>query len=150
MILPLAPDQVPDREGCAAPARSATDGSETILVVEDEEALRALVKRILAPAGYTVLTARDGIGALVVLEAADVQPALLVADVVHPGIGGRDLADRIRFICPTIKVLFTSGYMDDVVSSQGIATDGPRFLAKPYNPAQLIEMVRKVLDSPGA
>lgn len=149
VILPLAPDQGPDQEGCAAPATPAPPGSETILVVEDEEALRTLAKRILGSAGYTVLTARDGIEALVALEGADVPPALLVSDVVLPGIGGRDLAERIQIICPTIKVLFTSGYMDDVVLSREIVTAGRRFLAKPYTPPQLVDMVRKVLDAPG-
>jgi two-component system cell cycle sensor histidine kinase/response regulator CckA len=131
------------------PARplTARPGAETILLVEDDEALRHLAMRMLKSAGYTVLTASNGGEALLVLERHEGPVHVMLTDVVMPGISGRDLATRMADAHPEIKVLYTSGYTDDAILRHGMLDDLTHFIGKPYTVAELTRKVREVLDS---
>ena len=122
-------------------------GSETILVVEDEPAVRRLVTRMLASLGYHVLQAGNGEEALWTAQQNPNRIDLLLSDVVMPQMGGRTLAEEIRTAHPDIRVLFISGYTDDTVLSERIATRKAAFLAKPFTTDMLGAKVREVLDS---
>jgi PAS domain S-box-containing protein len=136
---PAAPAAVP-----AAP--TDTRGSETVLVVEDEELVRAVIREILEDAGYTVLGARHGRQALE-LAAAHVGPIdLLVTDLVMPELGGRELADELARTHPDTGVVFMSGYPDDAVVSHGVLAADAAFLQKPFTHDELASKVREVLD----
>jgi CheY-like chemotaxis protein len=123
-------------------------GTETILIVEDEAAVRHLAMRILQTAGYAVVTASHGAEALSLLERHDGPVHLLLTDVVMPGMTGRDLATRLENVRPRMKVLYTSGYTDDAILRHGVSDDADFFLEKPYTRAALTRKVRDVLDSP--
>jgi PAS domain S-box-containing protein len=130
------------------PARpTVARGTGTILVVEDEEALRRLAARILRSAGYDVLTAKDGSDALEVIERHGGPIHLMLTDVVMPGIDGVELASRAARRCPALKVLFTSGYTNDGIAHRGALDESSRFIAKPYTRAGLASRVREILDS---
>lgn len=122
-------------------------GGETILVVEDEAAVRTLVRRILTRAGYTVVVASDGQDAVVQAEAHAGPLHLLLTDVVMPGLGGRAVADRVSELRPGIKVIYMSGYVDDAVVRVGVLLEGVNFLQKPFTLDGLTSKVREVLDS---
>ncbi len=130
--------------------RVAPSGRETILLVEDESGVRRVAARILGGKGYVVLTAESGEAALELLGDGTRKVDLLLTDVVLPGIGGREVADRALAIRPGLRVLFVSGYTDDVVLQHRLVTDEVHFLAKPYSPDALVHRVREVLDSPVA
>jgi len=122
-------------------------GTETMLVVEDEADVRALVAQVLREQGYTVLEAVDGADAIRVVESyAPAAIDLLVTDVVMPHMGGKDAAAAITARYPTIKVLFMSGYTDGAIAHNGQLDEGVSFLPKPFTPAALIRKVREVLD----
>jgi two-component system, cell cycle sensor histidine kinase and response regulator CckA len=120
-------------------------GSERILVVEDEPALRQLAQRILVRAGYTVECAGDGAEALRIMDARDGRFDLVFTDIVMPGMNGRDLAARLTDQYPGVKVLFTSGYTEDEILRLGIMDHATSFLAKPYGLQSLSASVRAVL-----
>jgi CheY-like chemotaxis protein len=120
-------------------------GTETILLVEDEPALRTLTRRVLSSVGYTVLEAGSGDEALAVLAAFDGPVHLMFTDVVMPGMNGRDLARRVVAARPEIKVLYASGYTDDAIFRHGVLDDGSRFISKPYAPAELRRKIRETL-----
>jgi PAS domain S-box-containing protein len=122
-------------------------GTETILLVEDVEGLRKLAKRMLESAGYTVLTAANGDEALLVLQRYKQPLHLMVTDVVMPGMSGRTLAERFDATHPGMKVLYMSGYTDDVVVRHGVLDEGMPFLSKPFAVVELTRKVRQVLDS---
>jgi len=123
-------------------------GGETILLVEDEVSLRRLAVRGLTKQGYTVLEAATAEEALTILDRHLQDVALIVTDVVMPGINGRQLADRVRAIRADIKVLYTSGYTTDPVVNTGVEQAEVAFLQKPYTPRALLEKVRLVLGEP--
>jgi two-component system cell cycle sensor histidine kinase/response regulator CckA len=126
------------------PAALPAVGNETILLVEDEESVRALVRRTLEARGYRVLEAADGPQAV---ELALSRPVdLLLTDMVLPGMGGSEIAARIHAIHPRARVLYTSGYTDDVIVRGGLMERGAAFLEKPFTPAVLARKVREVLD----
>jgi len=131
------------------PARSAmpVHGTETVLIVEDEEAVRRVARRILESAGYTVLTAANPGEALLLLERHQEPVHLMLSDVVMPGMSGRDLAARIADIRPQIRILYMSGYTDDAILQRGVLDHAMHFIPKPYTPAELQRKVREVLDS---
>jgi two-component system cell cycle sensor histidine kinase/response regulator CckA len=121
-------------------------GSETILVVEDQPALRELVRRVLEQKGYRVLEAPNGEQAVRVAESSARPIQLVITDVVMPGMNARAMAERIRGIWPTVRVLYMSGYHDDDVMLQSLATAKVDFLQKPFLPYDLAEKVRAVLE----
>jgi PAS domain S-box-containing protein len=131
------------------PTRSTipVHGTETILIVEDEEALRRVARRIVESAGYTVLTAANGGEALLLLERHDGPVHLMLTDVVMSGMSGTDLAARLVDIRPQMKVLYTSGYTDDAILQRGVLTAAMHFIHKPYATAELTRKVREALDS---
>jgi len=131
-----------------APIGSITGGSETLLVVEDEPAVRHLARSVLETLGYQVLTASNGQDALHV--ARDHQnPAiqLVITDIVMPLMGGKVMAEWLQTTDPDLKILFTSGYTDDAMMRNGVQEEGVEFLAKPYTPATLASKVREMLDN---
>ena len=131
----------------AQPAPSTVDhsGSEIVLVVEDEEAVRSLVKMTLQELGYRVLEAEDGAAALA-LAARQEKIDLLLTDVVMPRMSGRELAEQLSEQSPALKVLFMSGYMDDAVVRHGILTAQVEFLPKPFSAVTLAAKVRTILN----
>lgn len=131
----------------AVSAGSVVPGNETILLVEDQPALRELGARILAGAGYLVLTAPTGDEALRLLDEHRGRVDLVITDVVMPGMGGRQLSMRVASEHPTVPVLFMSGYADDVVPRDGLAAQAAHFIAKPYTMEELTRTVRQVLDT---
>jgi signal transduction histidine kinase/CheY-like chemotaxis protein len=120
-------------------------GTETILLAEDEPAVRALDRQVLASCGYTVLEAADGREAVEIAERLEGPLHLLVSDVVMPHLGGRQLAERLHAHRPRLKVLFVSGYTDDEVVRHGVGHEFA-FLQKPFTPTVLARKVREVLD----
>jgi two-component system, cell cycle sensor histidine kinase and response regulator CckA len=127
------------------PAESP-QGSETILVVEDEEMVRGLVCQILRNKGYRVLEASNGEEGLLVCRQQSSPIHIMVTDVVMPGMNGRDLANRVASIRPAMKVLFMSGYSEDAVVSDGVLDRGLTFIQKPFTPEALAWKVREVLE----
>jgi two-component system, cell cycle sensor histidine kinase and response regulator CckA len=120
-------------------------GNETILLVEDEAVLRVLVSKVLKRLGYRVLEADSGGNALVIAERHTEPIHLLLTDVVMPGINGRELADRVAKMHSGIKVLYTSGYAEDVIAHRGAIEEGLSFIGKPYDPQGLAKKLREVL-----
>lgn len=121
-------------------------GSETILLVEDEENVRDLASLVLRECGYTVMTAPEGLAALQLMATCREQIDLLVTDVVMPEMGGRKLAEILLAQHPELKVLFMSGYTDDAVVRHGVLQANANFLQKPFTPNSLADKVRAVLD----
>jgi two-component system cell cycle sensor histidine kinase/response regulator CckA len=129
-----------------AAAVSLPNGSETILVVEDNESVRQLACRSLERFGYSVLKAQDGEEALEVSANEQMPIELLLTDMVMPGIGGAELAQRIVQQRPAIHVLYMSGYTEDAIAQQGILLPGISFLPKPFTIQTLARRVRETLD----
>ena len=129
----------------AAPSPRARRGTETVLLVEDEESVRTLVRIALQREGYTVLEAAHGLEALRIHERCSQSINLLVTDIVMPQMGGRELAERVTAVCPRLKVLFISGYTDDALL-RGAFAEGRPFLQKPFSPETLAARVRSLLD----
>jgi two-component system, cell cycle sensor histidine kinase and response regulator CckA len=127
-----------------APKR--TTGTETVLVVEDEEALRKVARRTLDAAGYTVLMAASGEEALRICAQHAGEIHLLLTDVVMSRMNGRVLAQEVSKTRPTVKVVYMSGYTDDAIVRHGVLNAGVNFLAKPFAAADLARKVREVLD----
>jgi PAS domain S-box-containing protein len=124
----------------------ATHGWETVLLVEDEDAVRALAREVLRRHGYVVLEARHGVEALRIAERHQDAIHLMVTDLVMPHMSGRDLAERLSTVRPRMKVLFISGYTDHAVMHRDL-TPGAVFLQKPFNPEVFARTVRSVLDA---
>jgi PAS domain S-box-containing protein len=126
--------------------RSAKRGSETILLVEDEEAVRGLACRILEKQGYRVIPAQHGRDAMEIATREQGQIDLVLTDVVMPGMNGRGLVERLSGIRPSIKSLYMSGYTDDDIIRRGFIEPRKSFLQKPFTSDALLHTVRKVLD----
>jgi len=132
-------------EGAAL--RGAPGGSETVLLVEDDPSVRALARMGLEAFGYRVLEAENADQALRIADGHAEPIHLLLTDVVLPGMGGRELAERLCIRRPGLQVLYMSGYTDDAVVRQGLLQEEVAFLQKPYTPATLAARVREVLDA---
>jgi two-component system, cell cycle sensor histidine kinase and response regulator CckA len=129
-------------DGLELPSR----GSETILLVEDEDSVRQLATFVLEDCGYRVMTAPEGLAALQLVAACREKIHLLVTDVVMPQMGGRKLAETLLAQHPELRVLFMSGYTDDAVVRHGVLQANTNFLQKPFTPNSLAKKVRDVLD----
>jgi CheY-like chemotaxis protein len=123
-----------------------TRGQETILLAEDEEAVRKLAATALERSGYHVIAAPDGKAALDAATAHGGPIDLLLTDVIMPGLNGHDLAERFSRIYPEARVLFMSGYAGEALTAQGVLDPRVAFLAKPFVPSELARKVREVLD----
>ncbi len=124
------------------------EGTETVLLVEDEASLREIIRECLETTGYTVLDAADGAAALDVCARHHGTIHLLMTDVVMPGIGGRALAERLQTVRPQLRTLYMSGYTDDAVVLHGVLAARMAFLQKPFTARALAVKVRSVLDAP--
>jgi PAS domain S-box-containing protein len=122
-------------------------GTETILLVEDEANLRYLARQYLEKQGYKVIEAADGAVAMQIAVAHEAVIHLLLTDVIMPGMNGRELAQRISEIRPNVKVLYMSGYTENVIGHNGTLDAGVRLLQKPFNLRDLKDKVREVLDT---
>jgi PAS domain S-box-containing protein len=120
---------------------------ETILVTEDEDAIREVARRILTRNGHTVLLAENGVRALELLDVFDGEIHLLLTDVVMPGMQGKELAEEARRHRPGLRVLYMSGYAQPILASQGTLDTGVVLLEKPFTERSLLRRVREVLDS---
>jgi|GEM_PF-1932079 len=138
------PDDM-DRRAFVPPERALVSGTGSILVVEDEGAIRRLAQRILQSAGYVVLTADDGADALRVLEARAEAVDLLLTDVVMPHMSGPELAARVHVLYPSTKVLFTSGYAGGAGVQLDLDSVSTEFLSKPYQVAELTRKVDEIM-----
>jgi CheY-like chemotaxis protein len=133
--------------GTAREAAAGTyRGSETILLVEDEEPLLTLGKMLLQQLGYTVLTARTPGEAINLAENSANDLHLLITDVVMPEMNGKELVERIRNIRPAIRYLYMSGYPADMISSDGKLDEGVHFIRKPFSVKEMSQTVRHILD----
>ncbi|MBZ5592112.1 MAG: response regulator [Acidobacteriia bacterium] len=130
-------------------AENTQTGSETILLVEDEEAVRKLVRRTLERQGYHLLVAAGGADAVSLAEHHGGPIHLLITDVVMPQMSGREAAEKLRALRPGLQVLYVSGYTETTVARSGDLTAGARFLQKPFTPLALVRRVRELLDQAG-
>jgi len=144
-LLPATEQSPTPAQEPAAP--QLAHGGETVLVVEDEDALREVTRRILTRNGYHVLTAASGPDALKTAEHTDHDIQLLLTDVIMPHMLGKELAIKIRESCPAAKVLYMSGYAQPVLASQGTLDPGVTLVEKPFTESHLLQKVRDVLDT---
>jgi CheY-like chemotaxis protein len=140
----------PAKEPPPTSAQTRRRGTETVLVVEDDDSVRKLTSLTLERQGYTVFDAASGNEALRVWFEHRSAIRLLLTDLVMPdGLNGRELAARLRTDCPTLPVVFMSGYSSDLAGRELTLETGQRFVQKPYPPHQLLDVVRQLLDEYG-
>jgi signal transduction histidine kinase/CheY-like chemotaxis protein len=137
-----APAEIP----CGSSQQPVRRGSETVLLVEDEDGVRALMRQVLHKHGYNVLEARHGGEALLTCERHSGKIDLLLTDVVLEQMSGRELAERLLKVRPEMKVLYVSGYADDAIVHHGVLNAGTAFLQKPFTTEALARKIRYVLD----
>ena len=142
---------LPVADGAASPAGQpqrpqTSGGSETVLVVEDDDGIRAVIKRILERAGHRVLEATNGAEALRICDASGDSIDLVLSDIAMPEMQGPDLARRIRELHPHMAMLLMSGYAESASQQEGFLTDGVEFLGKPFSPDALTRKIRHILD----
>ncbi len=135
-----------EQEEAVPPRPVGLEGSETILVVEDEETVRIFLKRVLENYGYTVLEARHGQDALSMLDAATKPIPLIVTDMIMPGMSGVDLVKRVKATSPDIKALYISGYTEVALGHQDELASHFHFLHKPFVPEAFVQKIRQILD----
>jgi len=143
---PALPDQNIRPEVKELPAK-AIGGSETVLLVEDDESVRAVARSFLTSLGYTLLVAGSPEEALRLAAGHSGKIHLLLTDVIMPGMNGRDLSRRLLEVRPSLKCLFISGFTADVLAQRGILDDKLSFLPKPFSRAEFSRKVREVLDA---
>jgi len=146
VYLPRVADETESRRERSAGAGAA--GSGTVLLVEDEELVRDLVRELLEAGGYTVIAAADGPAALALAEAYDGRIDALVTDVVMPGMSGQQVAAQLLARHEGLRVLFTSGYAEDAIATHGELTPGAAFLGKPFSARELADKLRALLEAP--
>ncbi|MEJ2077006.1 MAG: PAS domain S-box protein [Acidobacteriota bacterium] len=137
-------EQAPTEPSAAAAGRPRGQG--TILLVEDETTVRSLTRKVLSTAGYTVIEAEGGDEALAVSADYDGEIDLLLTDVIMPNLNGKELHQRLILSRPTLKVLFMSGYTEDVISTRGVIEAGLPFIQKPFSIETICQKVAEVLD----
>jgi PAS domain S-box-containing protein len=144
-MLPATQEQPVQAE--PQPVSRRIPGGETVLVVEDEEAMREVTRRILTRNGYQVITASGGAEAIALAQGKRADIDLLITDVIMPRMQGKEVADRLHGVCPQIRVLYMSGYAHPVLASQGTLDAGVMLIEKPFSEASLLEKVREVLEA---
>jgi PAS domain S-box-containing protein len=143
---------LPRHIGNDPPAASKVDrrrlpgGTETLLLVEDEAAVRSSARRLLERQGYSVLEARHGADALRIVEESGRSIDLVVTDLVMPEMGGKELAERLRAHRPGLKILFMSGYTEKAIAADGVMPPNTGFVEKPFTVEQLMRRLREILD----
>lgn len=147
IYLPQVAAPPPSEGAFTQPRPVSLQGSETILLVEDEELVREVTSRILERYGYTVLPAKDGPEALRLAEGCSGSLHLLLTDVTMPGMNGRELAEHLVARHPQLKVLYMSGYTEIAIGDQGILNPAINFLQKPFKHLDLALKMREVLDA---
>jgi CheY-like chemotaxis protein len=145
IYLPRHQESAPPTAG-TAPGSLEPHGTETVLLVEDEDMVRNLLRDILVQAGYSVLEARHGVEAVRVCEQYGAPIHLVITDVVMPEMGGTELVRRLTHLRPQIKFLYISGYTDDALIRQGVRREEVSFLHKPFTRQILTQKVRDILD----
>jgi PAS domain S-box-containing protein len=145
VYLPRVDEVAPGAAG-EKKSKDSRRATETILLVEDEEGVRELAKNVLATQGYEVLVTGRPEEAIALLQTHRKEIQLLLTDVMMPNMSGRELARRVTAIRPNIKVLFMSGYTDNVISAGGMLEEGISFLQKPFTPTLLLHKIREVLN----
>jgi two-component system, cell cycle sensor histidine kinase and response regulator CckA len=145
VYLPLVETSEPE-ETTSVETIEDLKGSETILIVEDSDQVRRLAGSVLGRNGYKVLTAKDGAEALEAMASHDGPLHLLLTDVVLPGMNGRELYEKAAESSPSMKVLYMSGYTDNVIAHRGVLDEGVQFIQKPFTVYGLAVKVREVLD----
>lgn len=138
-----------DAQPGATTAAGSPRGTEVILIVEDEKMICDLAASVLRSMGHMVLAAADGHSALKLAEECSRRIDLLITDVVMPGMNGKELASELLRKSPATRVLYTSGYTENMIAHHGVLDSGVEFLPKPYTPRDLMRRVRKILDQPG-
>jgi CheY-like chemotaxis protein len=144
---------LPCVDRCAEEPESSTDdnkvleGTETVLLVEDEEVVRDMAREILEESGYQVLEAKHGREALLVAEHYHGPIHLMLSDVVMPQMSGRELAEQLTPLRREMKVLYMSGYTDDAIVHHGVLDEGMAFIGKPFTPNALARKVRETLNA---
>jgi CheY-like chemotaxis protein len=128
-------------------AESLPGGSETILVIEDEEQLRVMARVLLEDRGYTVFEASGGDDAIKIVDALTSPLDLVLTDVVMPGLSGPQIAEQLVTRNPDLQVVFMSGFTDDMVVRHGVLASGDHFVQKPFTSATLVRKIRHVLDA---
>jgi CheY-like chemotaxis protein len=119
-----------------------------VLLVEDERAVRGIAHRILERAGYTVLAAEDGPGALELVREYAGPIDLLLTDVVMPRLSGKELAERLTAERPELRVVYMTGYTDDAIVHHGVGAEGVAVVGKPFTPAALLQALAAALGAP--
>jgi CheY-like chemotaxis protein len=145
IYLPVVAGEPEARKTAASP--SPAGAGEGILLVEDEAPLRRMAARMLSSSGYSVLEAADAEGGLALFQERGSEIRLLLTDVILPGKTGRWLAERLREGMPALRVLYTSGYADGVISNDDTVVQGGNFLPKPFTAEGLLSAVRAALDA---
>ena len=145
IYLPLTLEEA-EKPLAAASGKIAPRGTETILLVDDDKAVRSVARIALEEAGYVVFEASGGEEALSDVLARGITVALLATDVVMPRMSGKELAKKLDEICPGVRVLYASGYTANVISHHGILETGVDFLQKPFSSLELLTKVREILD----
>jgi PAS domain S-box-containing protein len=140
----------PAETATASQAAPIPRGTETILLVEDEEGVRRLARLILEEQGYAIIEASSASSALAAAEKHVTRIHLVLTDVVMPGMNGRELSQRLSKIRPSVRMLFMSGYTGDTIVRHGVLEPGIAYLQKPFTPMDLALKVRQVLDTPRA
>jgi two-component system, cell cycle sensor histidine kinase and response regulator CckA len=148
IFLPRVDEEVAPTVLTTAPER--VQGNETVLLVEDAEALKKLAHSFLVEHGFQVITASNGEEALKTARGYVRPIQLLITDVIMPGMNGKALADRLRPTHPNMRVLYISGYTDSFIAGHGVLEEGTHLLHKPFTEDGLIRKIREVLDAPVA
>lgn len=146
IYLPQIEEQMPEPESNAE-VEEDLQGTETILLVEDEELVRNLVRETLETYGYKILEAANGTDGLLIYEQYRESIDLLLTDAVMPKMGGKDLAAILSKTYPQIKVLFMSGYTDETIINHGILEENTNFIQKPFTPHALVRAVHEILNT---
>ncbi|MBA3352079.1 MAG: PAS domain S-box protein, partial [Blastocatellia bacterium] len=147
VVLPRVADKADARKQTGDLAANPATGSETILLVEDEEIVRSLSRQFLEECGYNVIEASNGVEALEIFEKSDVPIDLVLTDVVMPQMGGRELTEKLLAAMPDLPILLASGYTGDAVGDHGLSQANVNFIQKPFSLDGLARKVRDLLDS---